>query len=272
MELLLFREIVLIAATGIAAWTDLRTGLINDWLTYPLIAIGAIFGLLEFDWTAFGLAAVVFAIGYALYYFGKFGGGDVKLFTGIALVLPFFQGQLFILNVVIVSALVSFVALPLYFVPKYFSKGFEWAENRQRVLESLLIGVVLLFYFYFLASSGLVSVEYALGLGLPIAFALVFVAFEKGIKKKVFLRKVKLGELDEDELVAVEELDEKTRNELKMGLKAIIGEKEKAKLKEMGINEVPVYRNLPRFGPFIFIGTVLLIAFPQLANFFLKGF
>jgi hypothetical protein len=79
---------------------------------------------------------------------------------------------------------------------------------------------------------------------------------------------VKLEELEEDEVIAMEFTDSEILEKTGLGLKGIIGKKEKEKLKEMGIKEVIIYANAPRFGPFIFIGVALGILFPEIISLF----
>ncbi|MEM4364211.1 MAG: A24 family peptidase, partial [Candidatus Diapherotrites archaeon] len=82
------RTITLITATGIAAYTDYKTGYIYDTITKPLILIGAILNIIENNYYAFLLPIIIYVIGYLLYKTGKIGGGDVNLYTGIAMIMP----------------------------------------------------------------------------------------------------------------------------------------------------------------------------------------
>ncbi len=99
----LVRYLIVIAGTAISACTDIKTGLILDKITYPMLALGVLFSaadvLLEQSFTQLLVPLAVFAFGFALYYLGKLGGGDVKIFTAMALLLPFYRGEPFILNV-----------------------------------------------------------------------------------------------------------------------------------------------------------------------------
>ncbi len=74
-------------ACAIAAWTDIRSRRVPNWLTLPLIAAAPVFALFN-GWAAFGAAWIVlvlaFLAGTQLHGLKLFGGGDVKLFVGIA--------------------------------------------------------------------------------------------------------------------------------------------------------------------------------------------
>ena len=69
--------------------------LIYDKLNYVMIEFGVLLNIYVgvfanfMDMTIyFVIALAVFAVCYLLYYTGKLGGGDVKLFVGISLLLP----------------------------------------------------------------------------------------------------------------------------------------------------------------------------------------
>lgn len=83
---------VLLAAMAI----ELRTGKIPNWLTLLpfvlfILVAGAADDRAALGWQL-GLAAVVFAVGIALFIFAGFGAGAVKLMTGIALFVPWGNG------------------------------------------------------------------------------------------------------------------------------------------------------------------------------------
>jgi len=78
-------EIVLIAMVAAAAWTDLRTRRIPNWIPVSGALIGVIFGGLP----SLAAAALGFGIFIILYIAGGMGAGDVKLFSAVgALVGP----------------------------------------------------------------------------------------------------------------------------------------------------------------------------------------
>jgi hypothetical protein len=144
----------------------------------------------------------------------------------------------------------------------------KWKENRNEIVKGILFVLLLTIYLYALVQVNGISAMVAGILWIPFLLAGVFVAMEKPIKKHFFSKKVKLEELEEDEAIALEFTPEKILKETGLGLKGIIGEKEKQKLKKMGIKEVVIYANAPRFGPFIFIGVVLALWFPEIVQLF----
>ena len=114
-DLLLAREAAVIAACAAGAYTDWKTGFIYDWITIPLIIFGVAVNILTGNYYGLALGAAVFAIGYALYYTGKLGGGDVKIYSGIALALPELGGGVFVLSVALYSALCAIVFISTYY-------------------------------------------------------------------------------------------------------------------------------------------------------------
>ncbi|MFH0715067.1 MAG: A24 family peptidase [Candidatus Diapherotrites archaeon] len=269
MEFLLLREIVLLVALGIAAYTDWKTGYIYDWISYPLIAIGGILSVVEFStygiWP-FAVAAIVFGIGYLFYYFGKLGGGDVKLFAGVALILPLYNGTLYVIPLLFYSALAASTVLGVYYGISYYRKGIDWKLNQSGVRRATLLGAAFLLYFVLAAYYNVFPLYLLTAIIIPILIGLVFVAFEQGIRKEFFLKEIPLQKAEEDEILELDKLSKSAFKALKG--KTLLDGKEKKALQKMGIEKIWVYRNLPKFAPFILLAALLLFAFPQFAQIF----
>jgi len=81
--------IVTIAATA-AIITDLKTGMIFNWLTVPLFFIGLIFAFFINGWTGIGLAVMAGLLTFiTTFRFTQFGGGDFKLSLAVGTCLGF---------------------------------------------------------------------------------------------------------------------------------------------------------------------------------------
>ncbi len=263
-ELLLIRQAIVLAGSGAAAYTDARAGLILDKITYTMIAAGILLNVFQQEWVWIAVGAVVFAIGYAVYYMGKIGGGDVKLFTGIAFLLPFYQGQFFLLNALFAACILAVVFYSVYYLLKYAGKGIDLKENKQGICKAILFGVVIGAWLGIVFITQVVSIT-ALGiLGTTLVLALLFLAFEKGIRRQFFLKKIHISKLEEDEVIATEFLKKEVREKLGLKFKGVFGEEEKAKLKKLGVTKVPVYRNMPPFGPFILLGCIAAMIWPDI--------
>lgn len=97
-----------ILAATLAAWFDVRAREVPDWITLPLILAGIVFSLVERGFLVTGGTLLIGgALAELLYRYKVFGGGDLKLLLGLALV----GGPLYGLAVLYGSLL---AALPLF--------------------------------------------------------------------------------------------------------------------------------------------------------------
>lgn len=274
-DLFSIKVFILITACIIASFTDLKKGIIPDFVTLPLIILGIGFNVFEFNLMNLNFSLmnfvpgiVVFFAFLVLYYFGKIGGGDVKLFTGIALLIPFHQSFPFIVSVLFFSSLFAVLFFSIYYSLKYLRKGIDFNENKKSIQQAVFLGIFLIAYFYLLISFNFMQFYSAFILAIPLFFALLFIAFQQGIKKNFFLKSIPLAELEEDEVIAKEflskELKEKFEKEkLNFNMKGIITEEDKIKLRKLRISSLPVLRSLPPFAPFILLGVLLSLIFPD---------
>ncbi|MBU2476172.1 prepilin peptidase, partial [Candidatus Micrarchaeota archaeon] len=231
--ILLLKQAVILIGSLIGAYTDFKTGYIYDKITYPMIAIGILLNLFELGkeisfenfMSLFSVGIIVFVLGYGMYWLGKIGGGDVKIFTAIALLIPFEEGifplNIFVLNALIWAGIASLVFYGVYYVIKYARKGINWKENQEGIKKAAGLGILILFYFFMIYSFGLGKL--ILVLLIPLSISLVFIALEKGIKKEFFLKKISLQEMEEDEVIAVEFTPKETLEKLKLGFKGVLG-------------------------------------------------
>jgi len=97
-EIPLLCTFIAITACLYAGYTDLRSGIISNKLTFPLIGLGTVLnGIYSFItgdiWliiSALVFTVLIFILGYAFWKLGAWAGGDVKLFTALAALLPFY--------------------------------------------------------------------------------------------------------------------------------------------------------------------------------------
>jgi len=97
-EIPLLCTLIAVTACLYASYTDLKSGIIPNKLTFPLIGIGIVLnGIYSFItgniWlivSALIFTALIFILGYVFWKLGAWAGGDVKLFTGLAALLPFY--------------------------------------------------------------------------------------------------------------------------------------------------------------------------------------
>jgi preflagellin peptidase FlaK len=146
-------------ALAIASYTDLKQRIVSDKISYGLIVIGLLLHALQAFFannamifgTALAVCILTFVFGYVLWKLGVWAGGDVKLFTGLAAVVPFNPNVIGALTGI---GLLKTIALPLFpltlFVFSVFSmlpfglllaaralKEKHNAEKKQKIFDSL---------------------------------------------------------------------------------------------------------------------------------------
>jgi len=257
------RIAVILLGCAIAAYTDFKTGLIPDKITYAMIGLGLILNALQFDLILFSVGIAIFVFGYVAYRLGKVGGGDVKLLTGIALLLPFYGDFIFVVNVVFAASAISVIILATYYSLKYAKKGIDWKYELPGIIQAGFFGAAIILYFALLFQMKLLSFDGAVMMAGVLLFALLFVALQRGIRKNFFLKEVELSKLEEDEVLAEEFIGKETKDALGLKFKGVLGEREIAKLKELGVEKVAVYQNMPPFAPFILLGVLISLLEPN---------
>ncbi len=256
----LFQTVILLAGTLIGGITDAKTGYIYDWITIPMIIIGIILSLIGQFWFNLQSGVIIFLILFFAYKFGKIGGGDVKLFTAIALLNPFNQIN-FLISLFLISAIVAMLFYSIYYSIKYIKNyGLKNIEKKE-ILKGIGLILAILIYFYILILSNLISILFIVFFGIPFLSVSIFFVFQKEISRKFFEKKMSINKLDEDEILS----NSNSKNIFEIvGNKNLIEKKEINLLKKHKIKNIIVMRNLPKFGPFIFIGTLVSIITPNL--------
>lgn len=94
----LLTTIIAIVACLYASYTDMTRGIIPNKLTFPLIGMGIVLNgvyafLIGNPWYFMAgliITGIIFALGYLFWKLGAWAGGDVKLFTALAALIPFY--------------------------------------------------------------------------------------------------------------------------------------------------------------------------------------
>ena len=275
-DLIFIKIFLVIVACSIAAYTDHKTGYIYNWITFPLIIIGFLFLLFEsFIFPVFGYiyflkvllyTGIIYGVGYLFYYFGKLGGGDVKLFLGINLSLPYLNGQIFILWLLILSSLSSVLIVSIKYMYILFKKlKFKKILNilKERISKVILYLLMLIFFTYFLYYSITVLEQsiFYLFLIVPIFFGFFSVIFDKEIKNYIYLKNKFINKIEDGDVLCVEKVSKEVREKLNLKGREVLEEKDLETIKKLNLKSLPIYDNLPRFGPYILIGCILSIYF-----------
>jgi len=271
--------IVALVGTSVAAYTDFKTTYIPDKLNYAMIAIGLAYVWLSFPmsdalWHT-AIAALVFLIGLALYLFGQLGGGDVKLFAALALLMPIYPAALSAINPVgaivapyppvvsifFAAAVISMVFVPVNYLNKLYHDRKKLKNLRKKITRGAMYSVATLPIFYIWS----VFSPRALIVALPIILGAFSLAFKEDILERYVSMKKKVKDLNEDDVLALELMDDKVVKKLGVGMRKTFFDKElkaiKARAKKHKISTVMVAEHLPTFGPFILAGLMLTLLF-----------
>lgn len=272
---------ILIALVGmaIAAVFDYKTGYIPNKLSHSMILLGIIWVVLSYPLNdmllVYGIAAAVFAVGFLAYIFGQFGGGDVKIFTALVLLIPFYPTELiphvqnffgttpifanypFILPVFLLAGLIG----PMFLVAlKYYYKIYR-IKNKVKDYEkkfitgliySLILIPVVIFWLYF--SPVLIIIF------IPMIATFLLLPFKNDVEEHFFSIEKKISDLDDDDVLALEFIDSRTKKRLGLWRKTFTGpelRKIKERAKKAKLRKITVYENMPKFTPFIFIALVI---------------
>ncbi len=276
------RVILVLITSFLAGVIDYRTGYIYDFITYPAIFLGFLIGLFEFGFSitmlkVVAIVGVVFVIGYFLYNLGKVGGGDIKLFIALGLLLPFYHQSIFIIEIVFWSAVISLIVLPLYYLTVLFAKRFGRKKTtglwqlgqklKSREFLPLFFLWVLFFILFILSpkTTGFFIFK-ILFLFVILVLTSFFLLFRKEINKSFFLKTIPITKLDEEEILAIEFFPKKIRKKLleKLDGRLVLSKKDTKIFQSIKIKKIYVYRNLPRFGVFVLLGVVVSLLIPNL--------
>ncbi len=111
----MFNFLIAIAWFAVASYYDLKTREIHPALPYSLMAIGAIYSYLYGSiLTTAEVVAATFVFSYILYRLKVWAGGDVKLFTALAFILPVASYPFYPFVVLAASLFLTFPIMILY--------------------------------------------------------------------------------------------------------------------------------------------------------------
>jgi hypothetical protein len=222
----------------------------------------------------FGLAFGVFIVGFIAYIFGQFGGGDVKLFTALALLLPNYPADLspimqsfgiepvfasypFILAVFLFAGLIG----PMFITSMNYSFKLYGRRHKIRNYQKKLItsGIyVVAFFTLFMLYADLIPG--LLFIFIPLFTALAIIPFKDDILEQFSLEQKDISKLNDDDVIAVEFLSASIKKKLNIWRKTYTMpeiRKIKAAARKAKIKKIKVYEDLPKFGPYILISLVI---------------
>ncbi len=263
-----------VIGSGVAAYYDLKTTYIPDWLTHAMIILGVVFVFLQFSTISaleyLGIAAAVFGIGFVAYTLGQLGGGDVKLYTALALLVPTFNTifkfpkppyppivSIFFASAIFGSIVISFQYITKLIKDRHDIDGFDSKITTAAVSSGLFVLLGIIFVFL---QPGFSFILFAL------AFGVFIYPFKDDLMHMYALEYKRVSDLTEDDIIATDVLgsDKSKKLGLTPGRRTYLSfelDKIKKNARKFRITKVPVYENLPTFGVYIFLGVLFTILF-----------
>ncbi len=277
---------VALVGTAVATYYDLTHNRnVPDWLSFGMLGLGVLAVAAGLAMTGFAgwqgvagvvvmPAAIVLGLGYLLYRAGQIGGADVVIFAAIALLMPaapkgILEGtnaagaqfaqilQIpFVFSLFLVSGILFGIATFARYLIPCVSAAAEGKIQLGREQKR---------YLALLAITGAVFIWFARANEMPLVFVGVFLAalifsaffyiFKTYIAQRFLIRLVGVKEMDEEDVLAVEEMEQEIV--AKYGLKKLLTKSEIARLAKLPIKKFPVYKNMPAFLPYVLAALVL---------------
>jgi Flp pilus assembly protein protease CpaA len=251
---------------------------------YATLVYGILLALAYFNLSTvlidLGIAAAVFALGYAVYRAGQLGLGDVMEMCVISLILPFqnfpmlallYQYNIpFIIAVAIASGVVALVVVPAYYLPhtrKELAESITSMVSKKDIFKSALIGSSYIILIGMLAYTHTISIYGVIILGIIMLGSAFTILFERPITESM-IRYVSVDEFEEGDIIAfnimgtsqVEALRVKANSFGKLVTKKMIDE-----MKANNITDkIPVYKLGIPFAVPIFIAVLISLLFGNL--------
>lgn len=243
--------------TALAAYFDIfNNKTVPSWVTYSLLVVAALINITAFNIMAAAIAFLpaiaILIIGYFAYRIGQVGGADVLLFAGLALMLPFRSalGYPIIVSIALWAISLALIGIAIGAIGK--------ANIRKIKPSELLLGI--LFFAAYAAfiyiSSPLLS-EFGFVFFAALALSSFFLVSFRTELSKSMIKMVGIRQIDDEDVLAVELMDEKLVK--KFSLRKLITKKELEKLKKTGLKKFPVYKGMPAFVPYILLGLLLFL-------------
>ncbi len=268
---------IALLGTSVVAYTDWKTGYMPDKYTHALILLGAVllpfYHGISYALANYAVAAIVFGLCFILYIFGQFGGGDVKLFTALALLVPSYPARLaalgfhpvaapypFVLSVFFAAAVLAMLFVSLgYAVRLYHSrkriKGFNRKAAKGAAFVLLLLPLAVAWAYININMLVVIA---------PMAAGAFVLAFKGDILRLFIVKKKSVKDLNEDDVIATEMLTKAQLKKLGIGARKTFLDIElpaiKRSAKRHGVDEVWVSEYLPRFGAYVLASLLLNLA------------
>ena len=262
--------------TAAAAYFDLfNKKWVPNALVYAFAALAVLVNFIYYDplltWQALAIGAVVFGACYLLYKVGQLGGADAYVIASIAATVPYLPSSLlnpaqsapypFILSVLAPTGVAFILHMVLRFVP-YVAK--QVAAGKIKFTASKVAGPIGLAAAFLVFVYAIISLPFPfppvyIGMLIFLAVGLIFFTLFKSEIKDSMIEQVKVGRLQEEDVLALEKMDPGAVQ--KMKLQPVLTLQSIALLKKSKQKLVPVYTGMPFFLPYLLFGLVFSLLF-----------
>jgi len=257
---------VILAFLGVAVTTYFdvfnRRNVPNT-ILYAFLGIAFIANLILFqeDMFFFSIALAVFfsAIGFIFYRFGQLGGADLFVIASVILLLPVhpsFVGLTFNLPFIFSVIVFAGVAFAVYVIVFYGLKLIGSGAQPKLMYLLLLIPYIIFAFIYI--NSIIFSPVYFMFVSILLLATVFFLMYKEDINQ-LLAERMSPSELEEEDVLAIEMMDQKTVR--KYNLKRLATKAEIERMKKLKVREVWVYSKLPPFLPFMLLGMLLSLVF-----------
>ncbi|VVB65634.1 Type IV leader peptidase family protein [Candidatus Gugararchaeum adminiculabundum] len=268
------RIAIAVLAVAIGSYFDIFNNRnIPNWLTYSMLALAILINIPGFEMNAaiytFGIAAIVFVLGYAFYVNGQIGGADVLVLTSIALLLPVQPTLLllkgapapiiqfpFILTVFITAGILFILIMFLLSAPKAL-KALGTGKIKFSLMQKLSAALLLVFFCVFAYLANQVDIfpkSFILILAAVLIPSIFFTLFKDFIEDEM-TELISVDKIEEEDVLLIRKLDPQLVKE--HNLKKLLDAKEIERLKSLPIKKFPIFTRMPAFLPYVLMALLI---------------
>ncbi|MFH0713521.1 MAG: hypothetical protein V1722_02980, partial [Candidatus Micrarchaeota archaeon] len=164
----------------------------------------------------------------------------------------------FIFSILITAAVLALVGSSLMYALKMYEKKINPKPNMPLLALVLVLSAAFILWFNSVTPISAVQLIVFLVLTATSAFS---ISMKKQITHEVIIQNIPIAKIEDEDVLATEVIDEKLLTKYK--IERVLTKENVAKLKklqrEKGIKLFPVYKNLPRFVPYVFLALAICL-------------
>ncbi len=295
MNFELLRIVIALVGTAVLAYQDHKTSFVDEKIIYAMIVVGILLDILTLDSQfilfAIGGAAIIGIIGYYLYKTGQFGLGDSLLFVGLHALLPFPAVEIarhinatplvqiehyatisqvipFILSIAVTASVLALVGSSVGYAYSIYKNKKMWQPNKLILAISTIAAVTFIAWFQLSAS---LSILQLITIAIICAASIFAVSTKEQVMRDIIVKQLRISQIEDEDILAIENIDKKLVKQYK--LEKVLTQSEVEKLKSIQKNTgrklFPVYKNLPRFIPYVLVSLVIHLLYLNAIAFFI---